>query len=284
MRQTTLLLCLALALSSCNEIIDNTPPDLQTLRESRTVGNTKDLDVHLVYDVGSLDVRSMKGGELFSVNLEYDAHRTRPRFDFREGEHAMLDLKLDHQSRLSNSRRTNDLTLKLNEAVPIRMLDFIAGVSDAHMDLSGLQIGQFQLKGGVGKIEVAFDRPVEEPMSRLEVQSGVGNLTIRGLGNVRVQNLKVDGGVGRTDLDFTGDLKDSRTDTEINVGVGQVRLLLPREAGVTIEAEGSFLSNISAPSFEKNGKTYTHKGPDGSSTRIHIRVRSGVGGVTVELI
>jgi hypothetical protein len=152
------------------------------------------------------------------------------------------------------------------------------------MDMTDLQVKQFRLHGGVGRTEVSFDHPVKEPLTNFEVESGVGNLTIRGLGNARVERLRVNGGVGRTEIDFSGDLKDTRPDTEINVGVGQVRLLLPREAGITIEAEGSFLSNISAPSFDKDGHTYTHKGADNTSNKILIRVRSGVGGVTVELI
>lgn len=278
-----LLLTLVLSLSACNNVFDNTPPDNQTLKESRPVGATKELDVRLRYDVGSLDVRSDKGENLFSLNLDYDANRSTPQFHFKEGDRAELELLMEQRLGF-NSRRGNDLTLKLNEKVAIHMLDFTSGVSESHMDLTGLEIDQFRLRGGVGKTEVAFDRPLQKAMSVFEVESGVGNLTIRGLGNSRPHSLKVDGGVGRTELDFTGELKDSSIDTEINVGVGQVRILLPREIGVTIEAEGSFLSNISAPSFERNGKTYTHRGSDGSAIRIQIRVRSGVGGVTVELI
>lgn len=274
---------LSLALCSCNNIIDNTPPDYQTLKESRPTGSTKELLVKLRYDVGSLEVRSDHGEDLFSVNLDYDAHRSKPRFDFREGDRATLDLSMEHQSSFGNNRRANDLTLRLSDAIPIN-LDLTTGVSDSHMDMTNLQIMEFRLRGGVGRTEVSFDKPVQNPMSRFEVESGVGNLIVRGLGNARAEHLKVDGGVGRTELDFTGDLKDTRIETEINVGVGQVRLLVPRESGVTIEAEGSFLSNISAPSFDKDGKTYTHRGSDGGSTKIYIRVRSGVGGVTVELI
>ena len=68
----------------------------------------------------------------------------------------------------------------------------------------------------------------------------------------------------------------------IKVGVGAVRLTLPRDANVEIEAEGSFLSNISAPSFQRDGRNYTHRGEGGATIR--IRVQSGIGGVEVDLI
>jgi hypothetical protein len=283
MKQMILLLTLAV-LPACNNFIDNTPPDMQTLSETRPVGNARALEIRLDYDVGSFDVRSIKGSDLFNLNLDYDAHRSTPRFDFNEtGDRARMTLSMNTRMGFNNSKHGSDLNLRLNDSVPLD-LDFTTGVSDSHMDMTDLDITQFRLRGGVGRTEVSFDHPVEQPMSSFEINSGVGNLTIRGLGNARVQRLKVDGGVGRTELDFTGDLKDTRIETEINVGVGQVRLLLPREAGVTIEAQGSFLSNISAPSFQKDNHTYTHTGSDGTANRIYIRVRSGVGGITVELI
>jgi hypothetical protein len=283
-RHWTIVLAAAfLGLAACHEIMDQTPPDMQNMKESRPLGKAKELEVKLRYDVGVLEVRGDKGQDLFSFNLDYDANRSTPKFDFNEsGERATLDLRIDHRSGFNNTKRGNDLSLHLTDSVPLD-LDFTAGVADSHMDMTDLDIRRFHLSGGVGRTDVTFDHPLDQPMTYFEVESGVGNLTIRGLGNTRVERMKVDGGVGRTDLDFTGDLKDGRIDTEINVGVGQVRLLMPRNANVTIEAEGSFLSNLSAPGFQKDGHTYTHKG-DEASPPLTIRVRSGVGGVTVELI
>jgi hypothetical protein len=114
------------------------------------------------------------------------------------------------------------------------------------------------------------------------VESGVGELIIHGLGHARVGQIDLKGGVGHTELDFTGDLGMARTDATIKVGVGEIRLTIPRDADVEIEAEGSFLSNISAPSFDHQGRNYTHHGNGGA--KIHIKVQSGVGGVEVELI
>ncbi len=107
---------------------------------------------------------------------------------------------------------------------------------------------------------------------------------IRGLGNAHAERLKIEGGVGRTEVDFTGEIKDRPIEAEINVGVGQIRILLPRQADVSIETESNFLSKISAPGFDKNQRIYKHNGLDAQSRRIVIRVRSGVGGVSVELI
>jgi hypothetical protein len=284
MKKLTLVLPLMLLLVSCMNMVDAGPPDMQTLKESRPIGNTKALAVRLNYGIGSLDVRSTHAADLFNINLDYDARRISPRFDFNEGDQADLTFSTDGRHGFNGgNRRQSDLSMRLTDGVPLD-LDFSTGVSESTLDLTDLDIKRIRLRGGVGKTEVSFDHPVKQPISDFEVESGVGNLTIRGLGNARVERLRVHGGVGRTELDFTGDLKDTNPDTEINVGVGQVRLLLPREAGITLEAEGSFLSNISAPSFDRQDHTYTHRGSDASVNKIRIHVRSGVGGVTVELM
>ena len=67
--------------------------------------------------------------------------------------------------------------------------------------------------------------------------SCVGELIIHGLGNAQVEQVDVKGGVGHTELDLTGDLGSSRTDARIKVGVGSVRLRVPRDANVEVEAQ-----------------------------------------------
>jgi hypothetical protein len=94
--------------------------------------------------------------------------------------------------------------------------------------------------------------------------------------------MDLQGGVGHTEIDFTGELGTTRSDATVKVGIGSVRLIIPRDADVDIDGQGSFLSNISAPSFDHQGHTYTHHGDGGA--HIHIRVESGIGGVEVELI
>src|SRR5262249_30204550 len=148
--------------------------------------------------------------------------------------------------------KDNDLTVRLTDKVPLD-LNLTAGVSESRLDMGGLKIRRMRLRGGVGKTEVTFDKPSGQTMNSLDVESGVGELVIHGLGNAQVERLDLKGGVGHTEVDFTGDLGSSRTNATVTVGVGAVRLRIPRDADVEIEAQGSFLSNISAPSFDRNG-------------------------------
>jgi hypothetical protein len=284
MKTILLALCGGLVLLTAGCIINDEPPDYQTMGESRPVGTTKQLSVDLRYDVGTLEIEKATDENLFSFDLEYDRRRTTPRFDFNEGDRATLRLELDSRTGSSGfgRRENNELTLRLSDRAMLD-LDIRTGVSESHLDLTGLQVQQMRLRGGVGKTDVTFGKAALEPVKSMEVESGVGELVIRGLGNARVERLDLKGGVGHAELDFTGDLGKTSSDCTIKVGVGAVRLLLPKDADVEIQGNGSFLSNINAPEFQRDGRTYTHRGSD-DGAKIRIRVDSGIGAVTVDLI
>jgi hypothetical protein len=283
-------LALAVFAAACG-VINDEPPDMQVFRESRPLGEIKPLAVQVNYDVGRMEISRSLDENLFSIDLEYDRNRANPRLDFNGNE---LNFELDTRSLNVGSGgmgRSNNLALRLSDKVPLD-LDIDTGVSDARLDLGGLRIRSISLEGGVGKTEMTFDKAVSEPVKEIRAESGVGELIIRGLGYSRVERFNFDGGIGRTEIDFTGDLGASRIEASIEVGVGQVKLVLPREADIEIQAEGSFLSNVSAPSFERTGRqrdlqrneTFTHSSGMPNSPKIFIRIESGIGGVAIELL
>jgi N-terminal domain of toast_rack, DUF2154 len=258
------------------------PADIQVLRETRPMGGAQEFAVDLKYDVGQLEVMRNSDESLFALDLQYDRNRYEPRFTFNEGERSSMRLDVEsHRGFGSPHGRDNDLTLRLSDKIPLD-LNITAGVSESRLEMAGLKVRRLRLRGGVGKTEVTFDKPSGQIMNSLDVESGVGELIIHGLGNAQVEQVDLKGGVGHTELDFTGELGSSSMQARIKVGVGAVRLTIPRDADVEIEAEGSFLSNISAPSFDRDGRRYTHRGDGGA--KIRIEVQSGVGGVEVELI
>jgi len=275
------ILCLGLAAAGCDNM-NTEPPDMQSMHEMRPLGETKELNVDLKYAVGSLEISKIADENLFSIDLQYDRRRYNPQFRFEEGDHASVHLDMNGQGGIGGKgARENELTVRLTDKVPLS-LNVTTGVAESHLEMSSLQVRRLHLRGGVGQTEVTFDKEAAVPLESLDVESGVGELTVQGLGNTHVEHVDLKGGVGETKLDFTGELGMTRCDATVKVGVGSIKLIIPRDADVDIDAEGSFLSNISAPSFEHNGHSYTHRGDGGA--RIHIRVESGIGGVEVQLI
>jgi len=279
-KSVMLVMLISLMLAACNAF--QGPVDIQVLRESRPVESAKELSVDIKYDVGQLEI-TKTSDDLFAFDLEYDRNHYDPKFTFDAGERSSLRLELNgHGGGFgSNSGHDNDLNLKLSDKIPID-LNLTTGVSESRLEMTGIQVRRMRLRGGVGKTEVMFDKPSGQAMSSLDVESGVGELIMHGLGNAHVEQLDLKGGVGHTELDFTGDLGSTSMEARIKVGVGAVKLTVPREADVDIEAEGSFLSNVSAPSFEHSGRNYTHRG--GGAAKIRIHVESGVGAVEIELL
>jgi hypothetical protein len=277
----TLIVLLPLLLTAC-VFMDHGPVDIQVLKESRPLGDAKELEVDLKLDVGEVEVERTSDDNLFAFDLEYDRNRFNPQFNFNDGDRSMVRLAVESTRDFgSRGNESNDLRVRLTDKVPLD-LNLTAGVSESRLELTGLKVRRMQLRGGVGKTEVSIDKPSGQVMSSLDVECGVGELIINGLGNAQVQQVDLKGGVGHAELDFTGELGNASIDARVKVGVGAVRITVPRDADVDIEAEGSFLSNISAPSFEKSGRTYTHRGGGGAKIRIHVE--SGIGGVEVELI
>jgi len=279
--KNTLVVLLPLLLASC-VFVDHGPADIQVLKESRPLGNAKELVVDLKLDVGQVEVERTSDDNLFAFDLEYDRNRYNPQFNFTDGDQSSLRLTVESTRDFgSHGRENNDLRVRLTDKVPIE-LNLTAGVSESRLELTGLKVRRMHLRGGVGKTEVSIDKPSGQVMSSLDIECGVGELIINGLGNAQVQQVDLKGGVGHAELDFSGELGNASIDARVKVGIGAGRITVPRDADVEIEAEGSFLSNISAPSFEKSGRTYTHRG--GGGAKIRIKVESGIGGVEVELI
>ena len=278
---TAAVIVMSLFVASCH--FASGPVDIQVLKESRPVGASKELSVEMKYAVGQLEI-TRGSDDLFAFDMQYDRNHYDPRFDFNEGDRSILNLELNSRGGGgfgSGQNGDNDLTMRLTDKVPVD-LNLSSGVSESRLELTGIKIRRMNLRGGVGKTEITFDKPSGQVLEALDVENGVGELTIHGLGNTQVQQLDFKGGVGHAELDFAGDLAAATTAARIKVGIGEVRLTIPREADVEIEAEGSFLSNISAPSFEKNGRNYTHRG--GGTAKIRIRIESGLGSVEIELI
>ncbi len=284
LRTFGLLLLPALILAGCDELID-APAEFVMFEQSQPLADFETLEVDIEFDVGTLEIGKASSDDLYSIELEYDRLHFDPDVDFDDsGTRATLNFDLDATGgAILGDRMRNDLVVLFNEDVAIE-LEISTGVSEAALDLTDLNIRSMELDGGVGRSEIFFDDVNGEEMRLMDINSGVGDLTIRGLGNARVNEFQLDGGIGRTELDFTGEWEDWSTDAEINVGVGQVKLLIPREVAVEIEADGSFLSNISAPDFERSGNRYMRNMNSGEPRKIMIRIEAGVGGVTVELM
>ena len=267
----------------CTGLVD-TRVEFETFQQSQALDGFTELDVDLDYSVGRLEIIQGSENDLYSIGLDFDRLHFDPVLEFDDsGTRASLRFEMESIGRgISGNQFDNELVLRLNRTVLLNMR-ISTGVAESHLDLTDLKVRNLRLSGGVGRTAVLFDRPSDVEMGELDLDSGVGDVTVQGIGNARIGDLRVAGGVGRTELDFTGDWDDTPTRAEISVGIGTVKLLIPRELSVEIRSDDSFLSNFSAPSFERDGNRYTRNLSATEDVQVIIRIESGVGGVTVDL-
>ena len=158
-------------------------------------------------------------------------------------------------------------------------LDLDLGAASADLDLGGVPVRRLALRAGVARTRLAFGAPNPEPLRRLDVTAGVGEVTLEGLGNARFERLAFAGGVGRYRLDFSGAAPVPGAEATIEVGVATLDVVLPRGAAVVLDAPGSRVSAIDVPAgfVTLGGGRYATPGADTDRDALRLRIRSGPG-------
>ncbi|HUW94888.1 MAG TPA: LiaF domain-containing protein, partial [Anaerolineae bacterium] len=119
----------------------------------------------------------------------------------------------------------------------------------------------------------------EVPMD-MKIDMGVGGGDLE-LGDLNLRKLTIDVGVGGADISLDGDW-EADLEASIKGGVGGLKVTLPRDVGVRVEAE-SGLGAVGAPGFNQDGDIYTNDAYGRSNMTLNVKVEVGVGGVELNL-
>lgn len=114
----------------------------------------------------------------------------------------------------------------------------------------------------------------------LDVEMGVGKMDLdtRGL---NLRHLKVDAGVGEGRIDLSGTTANLTADIE--AGIGKLKLLLPSDVGVSVEARGA-IGHVKARGLTNDGGTWTNDAWGTSKVSIYVSVEGGIGEVEIETV
>jgi hypothetical protein len=119
----------------------------------------------------------------------------------------------------------------------------------------------------------------EVPME-MKIEMGVGGGQLE-LGDLKLRKLDLSVGVGGANISLDGDW-EADLDATISGGVGGLKISLPRDVGVRVEAD-SGLGGVDARDFQKEGDVYTNDAYGRTDVTVDIRVEVGVGGVELNL-
>jgi hypothetical protein len=204
----------------------------------------KRLDVRMDIGAGIIDLRKNDTGDILNAEIEYDPDELWVDIDYnKSGDRGRLRL----QSRGENDgidldKEDNYWFLEFTDKIPISF-EIDVGACEADFDFSGLRVDELDLDLGASSVEIDFRKPNPERISEIKIDVGASSLEIHGLGNANFEELSFDGGVGDFTLDFSGESKGSGY-CDIEVGLGSLSILVPRDVGVQIKAESSFLSSV----------------------------------------
>jgi hypothetical protein len=146
-----------------------------------------------------------------------------------------------------------------------------------------LSIKQPSVTGIVPSPELRYEWALrfssEVPME-MKIEMGVGGGELE-LGDLNLRKLGLSVGVGGANISLDGDWQ-ADLDANISGGVGGLKITLPRDVGVRVEAK-SGLGGVDARDFHKEGDVYTNDAYGSSDVTLNVRIEVGVGGVELNL-
>lgn len=280
----TWLLCF----SGCvigEDVLEGLGGDFQptTFDSSRPYEGEALIEADLELHAGQLVLGSGSPEKAYELELSYNAERFQPQVEYRrEGENAVLEFELEGQGRVRRHSRKTRLDVKLSPRSQLK-IRARTGAGQNLIDVSGLRLQELQLEAGVGETSLSMLSANQVICRSVVIESGVGELDVKGLGNFRFEKLDFRGGVGAATIDFSGTWENTG-EVDIKVGVGEVVIRLPSDLGVDLRVKKSFLSDLELKGFRKTAEGYRSENFDQASKKIRLNVRTGVGAIEIDWI
>jgi hypothetical protein len=278
------LLGVAFSLVACNALSNATIIDPKTESISIVYRDSGTAKLHLEVGVGSLKVSP--GSDLWvEGTITYNVKEWAPE-TLTEGGAVTLKqggtgLKLNT---LGNTK--NDWVLKLGTTKPFE-LEIDNGVARADLGLGGLPLTRLSVDGGVGEINVTFDKFNPQVADMVTLNSGVGRVQVTGLLNANAKQITADSGAGELILSFTGDSLKQDLAVTMDAGVGgstinvkkgiPTRVIVKQGVGKVTGQGGEFTL--------ASDDVYTTVGFDTAiGPKITINLETGVGNVRLNTL
>ncbi len=173
--------------------------------------------------------------------------------------------------------------VELIDGVPLSM-DVELGAGKSDFNLGGLIVNDLDITTGASSSRLDFDEMNKGEIKKLSIESGVSKFVANNLNNANFRTLQFDGGVGTYVLDFGGQLNRDVT-VNINVGLGAMTIIVPKQIGLRVKYEDSWLSNLTLDDDEfvrKRKGIYESQNYADAVGRMDIQVESGLGSVRIK--
>ena len=239
-----------------------------------------DLDL----SIGEVTMGLAEDGTLFQAEIDLPADGLAPAFstateETESGRQARVTLGLAGEpTGLRDLGGNLDWRIYLSPEHPLD-LDLHLGAASADLEMAGIPLRRLTLKTGMAKARLGFGEPNAEPLRRMDVFAGVGEVDLDQLGNARFERMQFKGGVGRYRLDFSGDAMVPGAQAAVEVGIGKLDITLPEGLSVVLDAPSSRVSAVEVPAglVTLGGGRYATPGAEADLGAFTLTIRTGPG-------
>jgi hypothetical protein len=236
-----------------NAIDQPAPGDVMTEDKAVETQGAQSARVELRMGAGKVTVRG-GASDLMNATFSYNVPAWKPIVDYVvTNDQGRLLVREPNSSYSFSAKYRYDWDIRLNSSTPID-LEVKTGAGNSNLDLSDMMV------------------------RTLTVDAGASSAVIKG-SPTAMTSMDVKTGVGSVNIDLTGDWKNSAT-VHVDGGVGSIKLVVPSNVGVTVEAKRG-VGSISIPGFTQVGNTYRNAAYGSSATTLSINLNVGVGSVTI---
>lgn len=244
---------------------------------SQRLGGEDDLRVSVRYGAGLFSIRSVDGGLLYRMNLEYDEDRFEPVAEY-SGNRLELGVETRRRGLDIDTDESGELELELARGIPMD-LDLEFGAVRADLDLGGLALTDLDLSTGASESDIDVSEPNPSRIETARFEVGAAEFTARNLGNLNADRIEVDAGVGSITLGFEGRWQRD-AEVDIDMGLGSLELRVPEGLGVRLRKD-SFLTSLDSQGLVKRGDVYESLDWDRAERRVTIELNAAFGSVSV---
>jgi len=231
------------------------PAPGDVLTEDKSVGTqgARSARVELRMGAGKVNVR---GGafDLMNATFSYNVIAWKPIVDYVvTNDEGRLLVRQPSGTYSSSAKYRYDWDIRLNSSTPIDM-EVKTGAGNLSLDLSDTMVRTLTMDAGAASASI---KGSPKAMTSMDVKTGVGSVNI----------------------DLAGNWKNSAT-VHVNGGVGSIKLVVPGNVGVTVDAKRG-IGSISAMGFTRDGNTYRNAAYGSGGVTLSIDLNVGVGSVTI---
>jgi hypothetical protein len=244
-------------------------------------GHAPEGDLRFDFVAGELELRADPTVALLEVGSEFDRAGLRPLLVEEPDEEGRFDLRLRHENPelgfmddYENVHNRWDVRLGVGNRLD---LTFDVTASRANLDLSGLELRNLHVDASAGRLDLGFDRPNPIAMERLRIEIAAGEGALRGLGHAHARALDLEVAAGSLTVDLRGDWQESAR-IRLDLGVGEVKIILPRDVGVSVSAEVT-LGTLDTGVLQRRGDRWVSSASDRREIELVIDIEAAIGSV-----